>query len=112
MGGFTTFNAAMVGFVEAARDDDADKNRLCPPTAYPSKSTDWISVFEGGFRVITQMLEEPDLAAWLGTCRLNTTRGMNDHMDDSRMQAALRRWIEHVEPALVNAERLRVTEVS
>ena len=112
MGGFTTFNAAMVGFVEAARDDDADKNRLCPPTAYPSKSTDWISVFAGGFRVITQMLQEPDLAAWLGTCRLNTTRGMNDHMDDSRMKAALGRWIEHVEPALVNAERLRVTEVS
>jgi hypothetical protein len=37
MGGFTTFNAAMVGFVEAARDDDADKNRLCPPTAYPTR---------------------------------------------------------------------------
>ena len=26
-----TFNAALVGFVEAQRDDDADKNRLCPP---------------------------------------------------------------------------------
>ena len=112
MGGFTTFNAAMVGFVEAARDDDADKNRLCPPTAYPSKSIDWISVFEGGFRVITQMLQEPDLAAWLGTCRLNTTRGMNDHMGDPRMQAALGRWFEHMEPALANAERLRAAAVS
>jgi hypothetical protein len=107
MGGFTTFNAALVGFVESARDDDADKNRLCPPTAYPSKSIDWVSVFEGGFRVITRMLQEPDLAAWLGTCRLNTTRGMNDHMGDPRMQAALARWFEHVEPALANAERLR-----
>ena len=29
MGGFTTFNAALVGVVEAIRDDDADKNRLC-----------------------------------------------------------------------------------
>jgi hypothetical protein len=53
MGGFTTFNAAMVGFVEAVRDDDADKNRLCPPAPYPSASIDWISVFEGGFRVVT-----------------------------------------------------------
>jgi hypothetical protein len=53
------------------------------------------------------MLQEPDLAAWLGTCRLNTTRGMNDHMGDPRMQAALARWFEHVEPALANAERLR-----
>jgi hypothetical protein len=112
MGGFTTFNAAMVGFVEAARDDDADKNRLCPPTAYPSQSVDWISVFEGGFRVITQMLQEPDLAAWLGTCRLNTTRGMNDHMGDPRMRAALGRWFEHMEPALANAERLRATASS
>ena len=112
MGGFTTFNAAMVGFVEAARDDDADKNRLCPPTAYPSRSIDWISVFEGGFRVITQMLQEPDLAAWLGTCRLNTTRGMNDHLGDPRVQAALGRWFEHIEPALANAERLRAAAAS
>jgi putative NAD(P)-binding protein len=112
MGGFTTFNAAMVGFVEAVRDDDADKNRLCPPTAYPSRSIDWISVFESGFRVITRMLEESDLAAWLGTCRLNTTRGMNDHMGDPAMQAALGRWFEHMEPALANAERLRALAAS
>ena len=107
MGGFTTFNAALVGFIEAARDDDVDKNRLCPPTSYPSRSIDWISVFEGGFRVITRMLEEPDLAEWLGTCRLNTTRGMNDHLHEPRVQAAIGRWFEHLEPALTNAERLR-----
>ena len=112
MGGFTTFNAAMVGFVEAARDDDADKNRLCPPTPYPSASIDWISVFEGGFRVVTQMLQEPDLAAWLGTCRLNTTRGLNDHTGDPRIQAALGSWFQHMEPALANAERLREAAVS
>ena len=111
MGGFTTFNAAVVGHVEAARDSDGDKNRLCPPTAYPSRSIDWISVFESGFRVITQMLEEPDLAAWLGTCRLNTTRGMDDHMGDPRVQAALGRWFEHMEPALANAKRLQAAAV-
>ena len=62
MGGFTTFNAALIGFVEAARDTDTDKNRLCPPTAYPSKSIDWITVFERGFRVVTQMLRQGDAA--------------------------------------------------
>ena len=107
MGGFTTFNAALVGFVEAARDDDADKNRICPPTAYASRSIDWISVFESGFRVIGQMFNEPDMAAWLGTCRLNTTRGMNAHLGEPRMQAAIGKWFEHLEPALANAERLR-----
>jgi hypothetical protein len=106
MGGFTTYNAAVVGFVEAARDDDADKNRLCPPTPYPTRSADWINVFAGGFRVTNQMLQEPDLGPWLAACRLSTTRGMNDHMDDPRMQAALGRWFEHFEAALANAARL------
>ena len=37
-----TFNAAVVGYLEASRDDDADKNRLCPPNPYPDAATDWI----------------------------------------------------------------------
>ena len=90
---------------------EADRIVL-PPTAYPSQSIDWISVFASGFRVITQMLHEPDLAAWLGTCRLNTTRGMNDHIRDPRMQAALGRWFENMAPALANAQRLRTLTAS
>jgi hypothetical protein len=31
-----SFNAALIGFVEARRESDADKNRLCPPNPYPS----------------------------------------------------------------------------
>src|SRR4029079_8976731 len=38
MGGFTTFNAALVGFVESARDDDGEQNRLCPPITPPSQT--------------------------------------------------------------------------
>ena len=109
MGGFTTYNAAVVGHVEAVRDDTADKNRLCPPTPYPSRSVDWITVFTGGFRATTQMLEEPDIGAWLSTCRLNTTRGLTDHMADPRVQVALGRWFENLEPALANADRLLMT---
>ncbi len=112
MGGFTTFNAAIVGFIEATRSDDPDKNRLCPPTPYPSDTADWVSVFEGGFRVMTRMLEDRDLAAWLGTCRLNTTRGMNDHMSDPRVQTALGQWLQHMESALANAARLRTAAVT
>lgn len=33
-----TFNAALVGHVEATRDDDAE-NRLCPPNPYPPPRT-------------------------------------------------------------------------
>ena len=34
-----TFNAALVGFVEGHRDDDAEKNELCHPTPTPAAST-------------------------------------------------------------------------
>ena len=36
------FNAALVGYVEASRHEDAEKNRLCPPNPYPDTATDWI----------------------------------------------------------------------
>ena len=35
------FNAALVGFVEAHREDDEDKNHLCPPNPYASSIEDW-----------------------------------------------------------------------
>ena len=35
------FNAALIAFVEAHRDEDAEKNRLCPPNPYPSSIDDW-----------------------------------------------------------------------
>lgn len=111
MGSFTTYNAAIVGHVEAVRDDLDEKNRLCPPTVYPSRAGDWVDVFSGGFRAVTRMLEEPDLAAWLSTCRLNTIRGLDDHQDDPRTQVALGRWFEYYEPAMANADRLMATGV-
>jgi hypothetical protein len=35
------FNAALIAFVEAHRDEDQDRNRLCPPNPYPSSIEDW-----------------------------------------------------------------------
>ena len=33
--GFPCFNAALAGYVEATRDDDRERNRLCPPNTLP-----------------------------------------------------------------------------
>jgi len=106
MGGFTTFNAALVGFVESARDGDAEKNRLCPPIPPPNEPIDWISVITGGLRAFATHSTEPDLMSWLECSRLNLTRGMGDHMGDPRMQSSLGRWAANLEPALRNAEQL------
>ena len=106
IGGFTTYNAALVGFVESARDDDAEKNRLCPPTPQPSQPIDWIRVTGGFLRSFALHSAEPDLTAWADRSRLSLTRGMADHMGDPRMQSAMARWAANMEPALKNAARL------
>jgi hypothetical protein len=74
VGGFTTFNAALIGFVEATRDDDTEKNRLCPPTSQPSRPIDWIRGYEGVLRSFAAHSLEPDLTAWSDRSRLSLTR--------------------------------------
>lgn len=106
MGGFSTFNAALIGFVESTRGDDAEKNRLCPPTPQPSRPIDWIRAFRGVLRAGPIRDALPDVAAWQERSRLNLTRGMGDHMSDPRMQSALARWAANMELALKNAEQL------
>ena len=39
--GFPCFGAALAGFVEATRDDDRERNRLCPPNTLPDKLANW-----------------------------------------------------------------------
>ena len=39
--GFACFGAALAGFVEATLEDDAVKNRLCPPAPFSNTPTDW-----------------------------------------------------------------------
>ncbi len=106
LGGYTTYNAALVGFIESARDDDTERNRLCPPVPQPSVPIDWIRAYAGGLSSFAVHSAEPDIAAWIDGSRLSLTRGMSDHLDDPRMGAALTRWISNLEPALQNAERL------
>ena len=39
--GFPCFCAALAGYVEATRDDDRERNRLCPPNTLPDNPADW-----------------------------------------------------------------------
>ena len=49
--GFPVFVAALAGFVEATVDDDAEKNRLCPPSPLPDTPADWALMQVLGGRV-------------------------------------------------------------
>jgi hypothetical protein len=100
-----TLSAALVGFVEAARTDDKDRNTLCPANPYPSAADDWIRT-----TLIAQQAQAswsaPDVSAWLERSRLNAARGIGDHASDSRMQACIQRLLAAMTPAADNLARL------
>lgn len=102
--GSSTFNAALTGFVEAHRDDDSDRNRLCPPNPYPNTSADWPGMMSRTWRAERRWRGEPDLAAWLSQSRLNLLRALPEHLADPAVQAAVNRYLTHVGPAI---ERLK-----
>lgn len=107
--GLTPFNAALLGYLEATRADDAEKNRLSPPNVYPSSATDWIPTTYTSTFAETLWGEEHDLAEWLERSRLNLACGLRAHFHEPRMQVAITRLLTHREQALANLRRLATT---
>lgn len=89
-----TFNAALLGFVEAHRDDDVTKNRLCPPNAYASTSADFARMLSRTWQTEASWQREPDIAAWVADSRLNLVKGVRDrfanHRSETPRSASLR----------------------
>ena len=98
------FNAALIGFVEAHRDDDTDKNRLCPANAYPSSITDWPRMMRCTWRSEMLWGSEPDVSAWVAKSRLNLLGALPAHGAEPSVQAAATRFLTNVGLA---SERLK-----
>jgi hypothetical protein len=94
------FSAALAGYAEAARDDDAAKNRICPANPYPDTALDWIPVTRIAQRAELAWTADPDVFAWLQRSRLNATAGIVDRLDDPQMKSALARLFANIEPAI------------
>jgi NAD(P)-binding Rossmann-like domain len=95
-----SFNAALIGFVEARRESDADKNRLCPPNPYPSSVEDWPRMMSRTWRTEARWLSEPDVSAWVAASRLNLLGALADHANEPAVQAAVKRYLTCVRAAV------------
>lgn len=107
-----TFSAALAGYVEATRDADAGKNRLCPANPYPDTAADWIATTCLSLRAQDRWLRDPDLAAWLDRSRLNAARGVRDQLDEPRMKSAVHRLLTNTEQAITNLDTLQAQQAS
>jgi hypothetical protein len=102
-----TFNAAVIGYLEASRaDDEVAKSRLSPTTRYPDGANDWIPNMRGQLESLSLWNAQPDLAAWLETSRLNFARGMLNKANEPRMAEAITRLITYTERAVANLAKL------
>jgi NAD(P)-binding Rossmann-like domain len=101
-----SFNAGLVGFVEAHRDNDEDKNRLCPANPYPSSIEDWPGMVSRTWRTEGRWSREPDVAAWVAQSRLNLLRALPDHIDEPSVQAAVKRYLTNVKAAIERLTQL------
>lgn len=98
--GFPCFGAALVGYVEATRQDDEEKNRLCPPTPYGNSMAEWAKMNVLGTRAAMSFLAEPDIKEWSNQVALNPARIPPGHPESAALDDARERLATHTGPGL------------
>jgi hypothetical protein len=104
--GFPCFCAALAGYVEATRDDDRERNRLCPPNTLPNIPADWAQMQVRGTVATRSYGAEPDIAAWANGCALNPARIEPSQRNDPAVQAAAARLTDNAEHGLTRMAEL------
>lgn len=98
--GFPCFCAALAGYVEATRDDDSERNRLCPPNLYSNSLPQWARMQTRGALATAAFGAEPDISEWANACMLNPSRLAPEQRTRPAVQAAAARLAEHAERGL------------
>lgn len=104
--GFPCFNAALAGYVEATRDDDRERNRLCPPNTLPDSLATWAQMQVRSTLASRAYGAEPDIAAWANGCALNPAKIDPSRRDEPEVKTALTRVAEHTEAGLARMAEL------
>jgi len=98
--GFPCFGAALAGYVEATRDDDTEKNRLCAPSSFGNTLTDWATMNVTGMRNAAAFGAEPDIKEWSDRVALNPARVPPEHPGSPALDDARARLQAHAGPGL------------
>jgi hypothetical protein len=104
--GFPCFCSALAGYVEATRDDDRERNRLCPPNVFGNSLAEWARMQVRGARASAAYNAEPDIHAWANACALNPARLDPARRDDPAVGAAAARVADWAAPGLARLAEL------
>ena len=104
--GFPCYCAALAGYVEATRDDDRERNRLCPPNTLPDNPRNWAEMQARGTVASLTYGAQPDIAEWSNGCALNPARIEASRRSDPAVQAALARLTDHLESGVARMAEL------
>ncbi|MFE4000430.1 NAD(P)-binding protein [Nocardioides sp. YIM B13467] len=104
--GFPCFGAAVIGYVEATRDADAEKNRLCPPSPFPDSMATWAKMNVLGTQAAMSFLSEPDIKAWSDGVALNPARVAPGYPGSAALDDARERLAKHTKPGLAQLAQL------
>jgi hypothetical protein len=102
---------ALIAWVEANRDDDRERNRLCPPNGFAPEANarGFARQWAISQRVSATWSAESDLRKWLGSCRLNPLGNIREHLTEPAI-TALTRASQSQDAAIENLERLVVED--
>jgi hypothetical protein len=92
--------------VEATRDDDRERNRLCPPNTLPDDLVSWAQMQVRGTLATRAYSAEPDIAAWANDCALNPARVQPSQRDEPAVQTASARLADVAERGLTRMAEL------
>jgi hypothetical protein len=104
--GFPCLGAALIGYVEATRQDDAEKNRICRPSPLSNTPADWAAMQALGGRASRAIGAEPDIKEWLDGVALNPARIPPERAGDADLAASMDRFRTALDPGLEAMARL------
>lgn len=100
------FSAAFIAHIEAACENESDKNRLCGVVPLPNHDTDWIRMMIGMMQNQYQWSRHKDIRQWLVDNRLDGMSRMirDTDPDDEAKQRILKRMRGSVMPAMAKLQ--------
>jgi hypothetical protein len=104
--GFPCFGAAVVGYVEATRTEDAEKNRLCPPSPFPDSMSEWARMNILGTQAAMSFAAEPDIKEWSDRVAINPARVPPGYDGSAALDNARERLARYTKPGLAQLAEL------